>query len=147
MSLAKKINRFLRLTPGQKRLLAEAFAMLGVSRLALLLLPFKRFAPLLGKPVEDAYVADAQQMDIAKKVGWAVRAASMHTPWQSKCLAQAMTAKHMLNRRKIHNTMYLGLARDDSGKMIAHAWVFYCGLPLTGATDTQEYTVVSTFSS
>jgi hypothetical protein len=147
MDLRRKIARYRRLTPSQRRLLAEAFILLGVSRLALLLLPFKRIAPHLGKQGEDAYAIDAGQTVTAKGVGWAVRSASMHTPWQSKCLAQAMTAKHMLRQRKIRNTLYLGLAKDETGKMIAHAWIFCGSLPLTGAMDTPRYTVVSTFSS
>ncbi len=147
MSLGRKIGRYRRLTPSRRQLLAEAFVLLGVSRLALLLLPFKRIAPHLGRQGEDVYAADAKQTAAAKGVGWAVRIASTHTPWQSKCLAQAMAAKRMLNRRKIRNTLYLGLAKDDSGKMVAHAWIFCGSLPLTGAADTPRYAVVSTFSS
>jgi hypothetical protein len=147
MGLARKIGRYRRLAPSQRRLLAEAFILLGVSRLAMVTLPFKRIAPHLGKLGEDVYTPDAPQTAAAKQVGWAVRIASTHTPWQSKCLAQAMAAKRMLNRLNIRNTLFLGLAKDDNGKMIAHAWI-YCGnLPLTGVGDTPRFTVVSTFSS
>ena len=29
----------------------------------------------------------------------------------------------MLERRKIESTLYLGTAKDEDGKMVAHAWL------------------------
>lgn len=141
-----KLIKFLKLKTEYKLLLTEALLLLGFSRFILLTMEFKKIAPHLGphmkEPSDDA---DVVRLSEAKKVGWAVNAMSKHTFWESKCLAQAITAKIMLNRRKIKSTLYLGVAKDENGKMIAHAWVKSCGIILTGANGMKKFTVVSIF--
>jgi len=146
---SKRIKTFLHLNLGYKLLLMEAFLSLGISRLALLTMEFKEIAPYLGKQREPESVfagKKRQPPTRAKKVGRAVRLMSNYTPWESKCLAQAMAAKIMLNRRGIKSELYLGVAKDERGRMIAHAWVKCCGFVLTGAEGMDGFTVVSVFS-
>jgi hypothetical protein len=80
------------------------------------------------------------------RVGWAIAVMSRYTPWESKCLVQAVTAKLLLRRYRLHNTLYLGVARDPEKKMIAHAWLRTGEWMVTGAHRSGEYTIVASFA-
>lgn len=138
---------FLVLKWDQKLLLTEALLLLGISRFILKIIEFKKIAPHLGKHMKKHVDANNTEhlLSEAKKVRWAVSIMNKYTPWESKCLVQAMTAKIMLKRRGIKSTIYLGVARDEEGKMIAHAWLESCGIILTGAKGSEKFTVVSIF--
>ena len=141
-----KFLKFIVLKWDEKLLLAEATLLLGVSRLALKFTEFKKVAPHLGEHMKKH--TDEQTghcLSEAKKVRWAVSIMSKYTPWESKCLVQAMAARIMLKRRGIKSTVYLGVARDEKGEMIAHAWLESCGFILTGAKGSDKFTVVSIF--
>lgn len=56
-------------------------------------------------------------------VGNAVTRIAEKTPWESKCMVQALTAQYLLHRKGISTTLYLGVGKDDEGNMIAHAWI------------------------
>jgi hypothetical protein len=153
----KRVRTFFRLDFGRKVLLMEAFLSLGIARAALLTMEFRHMAPWLGRREEPknsaaetgAFVATRQKkLGVrARRVGWAIRTMSRYTPWESKCLVQAMAAKIMLNRRKIGNTLYLGVAKDGTEAMVAHAWVKCGGIILTGARQAERFTAVAAFSS
>ena len=48
---------------------------------------------------------------------------SKYTFWESQCLVKAIAGMKMLERRQIESTLYLGTAKDELGKLIAHAWL------------------------
>ncbi|MDR3598919.1 MAG: lasso peptide biosynthesis B2 protein [Desulfosporosinus sp.] len=140
------IRQFLSLRFTDQRPLIEAFILLGISRFLILAIKFKTVAPVLGKHgKESANKVTAQDLEISKKVAWAVRVMSKHTVWESKCLVQAMTAKIMLNRRKISSTIYLGVAKDEAQQLIAHAWLRCGDKILTGGGGRDKFTVVGIF--
>ena len=45
----------------------------------------------------------------------------------------------MLERRKIESTLYLGTAKDENGKMIAHAWLRSGPFYITGAEGMERF--------
>ena len=83
--------------------------------------------------------------DLPFRIAWAVRTASRYTPWESKCLAQAMAARMMLKRRRFPTTIYLGVLKDDKAGLKAHAWIRCGERILTGAQGHGQFTVVATF--
>ncbi len=128
-------------------LLLEAAVWLAFSRLALLLVPFKQISPHLGtlQHESDRAVSSATEQT-AERIGWAIRAIARRTPWESACLAQAISAKAMLRRRHITSTLYLGLGKDSSQKLQAHAWL-RCGTEiLTGKAGHERFSIISTFT-
>lgn len=142
----KKLMKFFRLKFGRKLMLLESAFFLAVSRIAVLTVKFDRIAPRLGEHGKESTEEIAQPyLPVINEVKWAVNAMSAHTFWESKCLVQAIAAKKMLKRRKIKSTLYLGVAKDSDGKMIAHAWVKSGGIILTGARGFRRFTVVSFF--
>ncbi len=132
----------------EKTLLLEALGWLALARLAILLLPFKVIAPYVGHPQQEtpADIEPAREAQ-AGQVGWAVRAAAAHTPWESTCLVQAIAAQRMLHRRGIPGTLYLGVAKDpdNPARLKAHAWVRCAATILTGHAGYQQFTVVSSY--
>lgn len=129
----------------KKFLFTETFIWLGLARLILLVLPFKQVAPWLGKHQIATNNYNSAQKEIIDKMAYFIRNASPHTPWESKCLVQAMAARWMLQRRGIGGTLYLGVTKEEGENMKAHAW-FKCGdLFVTGRKGHRQYTVVSCF--
>ena len=133
----------------EKMMLLEAFVLLGVARLGVLMLPFRWLAKSLGDHMKqiDTPLPSAD-LPVARMVGGAVCSAANYTPWKSVCLPQAVAAKWMLKRRGIPGTLYLGVMKDQTKpeKLAAHAWVKCGHVILTGAKGHRQYTVVSTFS-
>ena len=59
---------------------------------------------------------------------------------------KAIAAMKMLERRKIESTLYLGTAKDENGKMIAHAWLRSGPFYITGFEEMERFTVVGKFA-
>jgi hypothetical protein len=138
-----------RRTRAERRLLLEAFALLGVARLLVLAIPFKWLAVSLGKHMhESGALTDPCDLRVARMIGQAVRSAANHTPWESVCLSQAVAGQWMLKRRRIAATLYLGVTKNESDpeQLAAHAWLRYGDVMLTGAAGHQHFTVVAAFA-
>lgn len=147
-SWSQRLSRLGRLSWAERGLLLEAVVWLGLARLAVLTVPFRRMAPWLGRHMaESAPAVDTATEHCALRLGWAVRTMSCLTPWNSNCLAQAMAVTRMLQRRGMVSTLYLGLRQDDAHELQAHAWVRCGSVVLTGGRRSpQLYTVVATFA-
>lgn len=123
---------------------------LGLSRLAVLTLPFRLYAPVLGKPALGLHASvethDAARLK-AKRVSEVIRTVAKYTPWTSNCLAQALTASVMLRCLRIPSTAHFGLTKDtDDAKLLeAHAWVMSGSQPVTGYRESVGMTLVKTF--
>ena len=130
------------------RTLAEATAWLAFARLAILLMRFPALSRRLGIPMQEStHDDDDRRRPDLRRIRWAIGAVSRRAPWRCKCLEQAVAAKMMLRRRGIESTLYLGVAREESGASVqAHAWLRCGSYYLTGGEERARYTVVSTFA-
>jgi len=137
--------KFFRRSPVEKRLFMEAMFWLALSRLAILLVPFRRIAPFLGQAMVETPADGPLESPASIRISWAVRTAGRYTPWESKCLAQAMAARMMLRRRRIPGTLYLGLSKEGEKGLSAHAWMRCGDRILTGAAGHRQFTVVAAF--
>ena len=156
----EKVARFFRLPAFERRLFIEALFWCGLARLVILLLPFRIYARLMGKPhaelkekdesSETNKTLEAATRSSLEEIGRAVRRAGRHAPWKTRksrktrCLVEAIAAKRMLKRRKINCRIYLGVAREND-RMIAHAWLQSGNIILTGNKNLNTFTVVSIF--
>lgn len=130
-----------------RQMVLEAFLYLGLARLAILIIPFRTIAPYLGQlGASTPESTEPLSQNTARQVSWAVSTASRHTPWQSRCLAQAIAAKMMLRRRGLASTLYLGLKKAGEKSLDAHAWLRYGDIILTGGESLDMFTVISTFA-
>jgi hypothetical protein len=132
---------------GDRLVLIEALAWLGIARFAVGALPFHWIASYLGhRQRESPAMADPGQQERVRRIGRAVVTMSRHTPWESQCLVQAIAAKMMLRRRGVPSTLYLGVTKDDATGLSAHAWVRSGDVVLTGAAGRERFTVIATFA-
>lgn len=146
MAIINKIRKFFLLDALTKLLFVEAFFYLGWARI-LISVPFSKVAPSLGAPMEETTSTQHDRMKAELiKVHDAIQIISGHTFWESKCLVKAIAALKMLERRQIESTLYLGMARDESGKMIAHAWLRSGPFYITGEEGMERFSVAGKFA-
>ncbi|WP_028550866.1 lasso peptide biosynthesis B2 protein [Paenibacillus sp. UNC451MF] len=146
MGIVSKVKKFLQLDMATMLLIAEAIFYLGWARM-LVSIPFAKVAPSLGAHMQETSNSERRDdIESLIKVHDIIRVMSQHTFWESKCLVRAIAALKMLERRHIESTLYLGTARDEQRKMIAHAWLRSGPFYITGAEEMERFQVVGTFA-
>ena len=149
MSLGRDVVRARGLSPTERRLLIAAIGWLGLLRVAVLMLPFRRLASLLGLTQSDpsevslAFRADHQARTEA--IGWAVQGVAARTPWLSTCLVQSLAGYVMLRRHDVPSVVYLGVAKDAGGELIAHSWLQCGDRFVTGGGSQHRYSVIAAY--
>jgi hypothetical protein len=144
--MVNKIKVFISLDIRTMLLLVEALFYLGWARI-LISLPFAKVAPSLGDSMQETSNSQLDKNRIVlKNISHAIDIMSQRTYWESKCLVKAIAGLKMLARREIESTLYLGTARDESAKMIAHAWLRSGTFYVTGKEGMQKFTVVGKFA-
>ena len=142
----RKVKLLLSLNPKMTLLLLEAYVYLAWARI-LKGMSFSKVAPSLGdKMKESSTEMIPEQRRKLGEVSQAIGIMSKYTFWESECLVKAIAAMKMLEKRNIECTLYLGTAKDASGKLIAHAWLRSGPFYITGAEVKEQFTVVSKFA-
>lgn len=138
-----KLVRFHCLPFHMKLMLPEALYLSAWYRFAILHRPFSEISKKIGNVGIQTNHAPINNA-IPNEVGWVVDVVCKHTPWKSKCLVRALTAKKMLNHRHFPCTLYMGVQINHVGEMEAHAWLRCGNLYVTGGTG-EGYTVTTIF--
>lgn len=129
----------------QRRLLAEAALALVRANLTVLLRG-RRLATTLGTPdTAPVAVPSAQQLTLARDVGWAVELLAVRGPLRTACLGQALAARMLLRRRHVPCVLTLGLGRHGDGRLRAHAWLRTGDLTVTGGRGRGAFSPVAGF--
>jgi hypothetical protein len=138
------LTRFAGLSMPRKLLYVEVCIRLVGAWLLVRAVPFRRWkgllkqkphvTPLQGIGPEDLrWLEDVQH--VFRQIKWATRN-------RSTCLMMVLVARGMLNRRKIHGTIYLGVRRDATKPGLhAHAWM-QSAIGVVGHEDVAEFVVV-----
>lgn len=146
--LARKTKTFFTIGNKKKLEFIEAYLNTAIARAYILFVPFNKLKRKMGKSkTESPKTVDIEIYRIAKNVSWSIKQAAIYTPWESKCLVQALTAQKMLKKRGVATTLYLGVKKDTDGKMIAHAWLRCGEYFVTGGSNRFGYGVVAKFSN
>ena len=149
MSLGRDVVRARGLSPTEWCLLIEAVGWLGLLRVAVLMLPYRRLASLLGlaqsDPSEVSLASCAGHRARAETIGWAVQAVAGRTPWLSTCLVQSLSGYVMLRRHDVPSVVYLGVAKDAGGELIAHSWLQCGDRFVTGGGSQHRYSVIAAY--
>jgi hypothetical protein len=147
-SLRRDVVRARGLSPTERRLLIQAIMWLGLLRVAVLILPYRRVAWLLRLTQSDASevsLASSGGGRDADTIGWAVQAVAARTSKLSTCLVQSLAGYVMLRRHDMPSVVYLGVAKDAKGEFIAHSWL-RCGERIvTGGGSHQRYSVIAAY--
>lgn len=146
--LVRKVKNFVTLDNGRRFRFVQAFILTGFYRAFILFMPFNKLKTKMGKvKTESPKEVDIEGHRKAREVRWAVLEAARHTPWESKCLVQALTASKMMKLKGISTTIYLGVRKNEKDEMLAHAWVRCGSFYITGGEIRSEYVVVAKFAS
>lgn len=118
----KRLRSFLLLTFEDQKLLVKTWLILSAIRLALWTLPFGVLRRLVieGRP-RAAGNGETDEQSISR-IAWAVKLSSKYFP-AATCLTQALTTLVLLKRGGGLAHLKIGVAKDDQGKLQAHAWV------------------------
>jgi hypothetical protein len=122
----------------RRGLVAEACVTLVLVETRLKLFPLKRqgmrdLVPAAGSPsVEPLAGGGRVERQAALDVGWAVTRIAAYFPVSAMCLAQALAARAMLDRRGVGSILHVGVARPEAAPFEAHAWLEAAGIEVTG---------------
>lgn len=146
MNMINKMKSFIAYNRHMKLLMVETFFYLAFGRL-FKLMPFSKASQMLGNKMEETSFEyrDTDRV-ILKNISDAIRIMSKYTFWESQCLVKAVAAMKMLERRNIESTIYLGTAKDETGELIAHAWLRSGPFYLTGSEGKERFIVVAKFA-
>lgn len=150
MPLIRKLNSLFNQSFMTQCLLVPAWLLTGMARLVVLCVPFKYFAPHLGRHHGiTAFIPllDKKQQAHALSIGRAVRMSSTLAPWNANCQAQAIAARVLLAVFSVPYSIHYGLAKDPEAKLKAHAWVCSGPVQVSGGYAFDEFTVVAVFAN
>ncbi|MCP5027425.1 MAG: lasso peptide biosynthesis B2 protein [Actinomycetia bacterium] len=143
----RRIRTFTRL-PGRDRVAwAESMALFWWFTVALKLVPFRRFGRLLG-PAGDKdapwdRVPPGPPPDDARIVALWLR--RIDRKREDTCLAQALTGRVMMRRRRLPSTVSFGVREATNGDLEFHAWLVHDDWVLTGGGALRSFSVIATF--
>lgn len=145
LRLLKKIDQhFIKASWSDKLLWFSALRWALVVRFCMLFVPFRFYRQWLGKmhTVAQQQLSPQQEQQALhiKRIALAV---CRYTPWESKCLVQAVTCRQLLLKKGIHTTLFLGIKTSDTAKMEAHAWLKLNDRILTGGKGHRLFKVVN----
>lgn len=140
----RRVMRFLRLPPAERRLTIEAAMALTVICLLLKTLPFARVLRLLGLKAADGAAPCPTDIATARAVARAVARASRNLPFRAVCLPQAAASALLLRRRGLGVEVHFGVSRQ-SGTLAAHAWSISGGVPVSGTAESPHFSPIAVF--
>ncbi|MDQ0217472.1 hypothetical protein J2S21_000561 [Peribacillus cavernae] len=141
-----KLRAFLSFNWKTKRMLFESYLYLGWARY-LKSIPFSKVAPSLGDQMkETTFDFHSSNKEVLSSISQTIHIMSRYTFWESQCLVKAIAAMKMLEKRQIESTLYLGTAKDETGELIAHAWLRSGPFYITGSEGMKKFTIVGKFA-
>jgi hypothetical protein len=115
--------------PPDTLLLPAAASMLLIVRIALVALPLAATRRLARRIAEWM---PGRRFEDAARVGATVRFASRRMPRIGSCLTEAIAAAALLQRGGHDPRLRIGVARNSSGGIEAHAWLECAGIRVVG---------------
>ncbi len=115
-------------------------------RMCIRFIPMPKLEKRMGiRGEESSQEETTENLKLAKLVRFHVKRVTGHTPWESKCLVQALTARTILKKKNVNTTLYLGVMKEDN-EMKAHAWLRCGNLYVTGG-DGKAFGMVAKFKA
>lgn len=148
--MLKPLRTFMGLPLRQKLWFLLLYPLSGLVRAMILAIPFARYARLLGeRRGNDQFLllADEQAEQMGWRIGRIIEQVARFTPWESKCLVQAILARLMCRYYRLPYVLHLGVTRnqDKGNPLKAHAWVSVGRWVIVGRDGHKAFTVVSTY--
>jgi len=116
--------------------LAPVWVAIGLASAVIALVPFRRFAPLLGQNLGTAAfvpLASEAQAQRARLIGRTIGIAARYAPFRSNCFPQALVACALCALWGLPYALFFGARiTEETGKLDAHAWVVSGRATVTG---------------
>lgn len=129
---------------GGKKLFIQTYVVMCLVRLGLLLLPFSRLQDLILKSKKLTWLAIAKSEVTVGAIALAVHRSGKYSPGQPMCLAKALTTAVLMSVYSLPYQINIGVAKGESGKIEAHAWVTWEGKVMVGnLPDLERYVPMS----
>lgn len=143
VSIFKKVRN---LTWKQRLLYSEAGLALLLAKLLLQLAPTRWVFRIIGFQVVSQFTPSlssaSQQLS---RIGLALHQISLHLPFSTTCLVQAIAGGMMLKRRRLPANLCIGITKLPNGQLAAHAWLTSDHCVVTGGKEQQDYSMIATF--
>ncbi|MCH6258791.1 lasso peptide biosynthesis B2 protein [Puniceicoccaceae bacterium K14] len=148
----KKTKTALALPAREKLWFCLMYPLSAVVRLALLILPFRVISCVMGKQIqskEPSTVLSEEEQSLVSRIGKVCALVARYTPWETKCLSQAILGRVFLGFYGISCVIYLGVTKagDPLNPMRAHAWMKAGGLIVTGREGHRAFTVLVAYEA
>lgn len=146
----KPLRTFLRLPLRQKLWFVLLYPLSGMVRAMILAVPFARYARLLGERRGNdqlLMLVEPRAEQMAWRIGRIIEQVARFTPWESKCLVQAILARLMCRYYRLPYVLHLGVTRnqEQGHPLKAHAWVSVGRWVIVGGEGHRAFTIVSTY--
>jgi hypothetical protein len=129
------VRRFLHLPISDRRLVVESTLLVVFVRLALWVLPYATLRDWLRRRRKS----NLTEPYSCSRVVWAVSAAARYIP-KASCLTQALAAETLLRVYGHPATIHIGVAKNGSNSLEAHAWVESRGEIVLGGSGRERFT-------
>jgi hypothetical protein len=128
-------------------LAGEALGLLVVFRTALAMMPVRKIIGAVTRGrADEAERLQAEETSqtrlTARRVQWAVSAVARHSVVEFVCFPQALAGYMMLRRRRVPSTLVYGVARSDSGELLAHTWLTVGNDVILGGEAAKDFTPI-----
>lgn len=129
---------------GGKKLFFQAYIVMCLVRLGLLLLPFNRLQDLILESKKLTWLAIAKSEVTVSAIARAVNRSGKYSPGKPMCLARALTTAVLMSIYCFPYQINIGVAKGESGNIEAHAWVTWEGKVMVGnLPDLSRYVPMS----
>lgn len=128
------ISRFRRLPAHDRALLLSAGGLVFLIRVALWVLPYRVVRQWLIRHRETK-----RPTYDCSRIAWAVSAVSRYVP-RATCLTQALAAEDLLHTYGYEPSLNIGVAKNHSRGLEAHAWVEVQGRIILGDAGSERFT-------
>jgi len=118
--MKKRIRRYFSIPFRDKLLLTEAVFYLFAAKILILILPFRRVIKTFNN---KNCIEKEWDLVYLKRIRNAIRWANYLAFWDNVCLVKSIAGKWILQRRKVHSRLILGVNIDNDKKFMAHAWL------------------------
>ncbi len=127
MKITNYFRKYADLTLIEKKLFFEALLFLFVAKGMFLIFPFS----VCLKTIKKVQTVKFANTDELHNIKIAVGRANKLAFWRNICLVQSFAARWMLQKRGIASLLYIGVKKNDTKKIAAHAWLVVNDMEIT----------------
>ena len=148
--MVKGLRRFFQAPLSKKLFFLKTLCVSFLVRFLIFGLPFRWVKHLLNlnlcppETIEPRY--EMVKTGAGRTVLNMINTVHRYFPWKNTCLVQAITGKILLKQRAVKCIIVMGLKKDGTETLKAHAWLVNTEGVITGFDEKQEFTEVAYLS-